>query len=173
MHESKRITCQYNRISLNNLFRETQSFTVNTAKPKADYAKPHLDASNMSIKHKIENLSLIKIPSKKGFEGQSWGGAGVMIITADKKTVDTYDHFQGPKLITKYAYEIGHLYQELRPIINEHHYFSSLSKLEFWGVLTEELANTVKAEPDISFESLRSQLITYSLEIIKSWDNIN
>ena len=96
-----------------------------------------------------------------------------MVITTDEKTIATYTHFQGPKLITKYAYEIGHLYQELRSIISEHPHFSSLSKLEFWGVLTEQLVNTVKTTPDIDLESLRAQLIISSLEIMKKWDNIS
>jgi hypothetical protein len=127
----------------------------------------------MTIQQKIENLSLLKIPSKKGFQGQSWGGADVMIITTDEETLSKYAHFQGQKLATKYAYEIGRLYQELRPIISEHPHFSSLSKLEFWGALTEQLANTVKITPDIDLESIRAQLINSSLEILKKWDNIS
>lgn len=127
----------------------------------------------MTIQEKIENLSLLKIPSKKGFQGQSWGGADVMIITTDEETLSTYAHFQGQKLATKYAYEIGRLYQELRPIISEHPHFSSLSKLEFWGALTEQLVNTVKTTPDIDLESFRAQLINSSLEIMKKWDNIS
>ena len=96
-----------------------------------------------------------------------------MIITTDEATLATYAHFQGPKLITKYAYEIGHLYQKLQPIISEHPHFSSLSKLEFWGMLTEQLVNTVKATPDIDLESIRAQLINSSLEIMKKWDNLS
>ena len=127
----------------------------------------------MTIQQKIENFSHLKIPSKNGFQGQSWGGAGVMIISADEKTLATYSHFHGPKLITKYAYELGHLYQGLRPIISEHPHFSSLSKLEFWGVLTEDLINTIKMLPNIDLESLRAQLITSSLEIMKKWDKVS
>lgn len=126
----------------------------------------------MTIQQKIENLSIIKIPSKKGFQGQSWGGADVMIITTDEKTLAEYAHFQGQKLITKYAYEMGYLYQELRPIIAEHPHFSSLSKLEFWGLLTEQLTNIVERTPDIGLEPLRAQLISSALEIMKRWDNI-
>ena len=96
-----------------------------------------------------------------------------MIISADEKTLATYSHFQGPKLITKYAYELGHLYQELRPIVSEHPHFSSLSKLEFWGVLTEDLINAIKMRPNIELESLRAQLITSSLEIMKKWDKVS
>ena len=127
----------------------------------------------MTIQQKIQNLSIIKIPSKKGFQGQSWGGADVMIITADERTLAEYAHFQSQKLITKYAYEIGCLYQELRPIIAEHPHFSSLSKLEFWGLLTEQLINIVEKTPDIDLESLRAQLIASSLGIMKKWDNIS
>lgn len=127
----------------------------------------------MTIQQKIENLSLLKMPSKKGFQGQSWGGADVMIISNDENTFAKYAHFQGQKLITKYAYELGYLYQELRPIIAEHPHFSSLSKLEFWGLLTEQLINIVEKTPDIDLESLRTQLITSSLGIMKRWDNIN
>jgi hypothetical protein len=127
----------------------------------------------MTIQQKIENLSKLKIPSKKGFQGQSWGGADVMVITPDEKTVATYTHFKGPKLITKYAYEIGFLYQGLRPIISEHPHFSSLSKLEFWGELTKQLTNTVKTTPDIDLDSIRAQLIASSLEILEKWDNLS
>jgi hypothetical protein len=127
----------------------------------------------MTIPQKIQNLSFLKIPSKKGFQGQSWGGADVMIISDDEATLAAYTHFQGPKLITKYAYEIGHLYQELRPIISEHPHFSSLSKMEFWGVLTEQLVNTIKTTPEIDLESIRAQLITSSLEIMEKWDNLS
>jgi hypothetical protein len=127
----------------------------------------------MTIQQKIENLSIIKIPSKKKFQGQSWGGADVMILTTDEETLAEYAHFQGQKLITKYAYEMGYLYQELRPIIAEHPHFSSLSKLEFWGLVTEQLANIVEKMPDIDLESLKAQLITSSLDIMKKWDNIS
>ena len=127
----------------------------------------------MTIKQKIENLSIVKIPSKKGFQGQSWGGADVMIISNDENTITKYAHFQGQKLITKYAYEIGYLYKQLRTIIAEHPHFSSLSKLEFWGLLTEELVNIVEKKPDIDLESLKAQLITSSLDIMKKWDNIS
>jgi hypothetical protein len=127
----------------------------------------------MTIQQKIQNLSVIKIPSKKGFQGQSWGGADVMIISNDENTCAKYAHFQGQKLITKYAYEIGYLYQKLRPIIAEHPHFSSLSKLEFWGLMTEQLLNIVERTPDIDLEPLRTQLISSALEIMKRWDNIS
>jgi len=131
----------------------------------------HTTTPNMTIQQKIEKLTLVKIPSKKGFQGQSWGGADVMIILNDENTFARYAHFQGQKLITKYAYEIGYLYKKLRPIIAEHPHFSSLSKLEFWGLLTEELVNIVEKKPDIDLESLKAQLITSSLNIMKKWDS--
>jgi len=69
--------------------------------------------------------------------GQTWGGAGAMVLFDDVDTITAYKHADtDEKLITKHAAYIGEIYYQIREIVGKLPWYDYLSKYYFWGELT-------------------------------------
>lgn len=61
----------------------------------------------------------ISLPIDRVFRGQSWGGAGVMVLSDDKQTLTDFQHCLGHDnvLFTRHAQGIGCLYKIIQKIV--------------------------------------------------------
>ena len=98
----------------------------------------------MRLKNQIKNRK-ISLAGDPEFKGQSWGGAGVMVISNDEETIKQYSHFHGDRVVSEHASQIGELFRRIRRITATSPKYNYLSKLQFWGDLAEA-ANSVKQE---------------------------
>jgi hypothetical protein len=98
----------------------------------ADTAK--VVAGLLRLKSQIKNGKLLSANDPE-FKGQSWGGAGVMVISDDEATRKQYAHFDGVMVVSEYAVLIGELFRKIRRVTATSPMYNYLSKLEFWPVL--------------------------------------
>lgn len=136
-------------IYLRNMINAKVSFdqvseAMNKPQPFYDEITIKVVTNLISLKIQIKNRK-IKLTSNLKFKGQSWGGAGVMVISTDEETINQFFHFEGEIIISEHATQIGELFQRIRRIIAISPKYNHLSKLEFWCNLVEA-ANSVKSE---------------------------
>jgi len=106
---------------------------------------------------KIKQLARIpgfSIQQDPPFKGQSWGGAGLMVISNDSETVNQYAHFSGDIVITSHAALIGELFRKIRRAVSTSEKYNHLSKLEFWA----KLGTLINAEKSEDFNPRIDQL---------------
>ena len=96
----------------------------------------------MKLKNKIKK-GKISLTSDPEFKGQSWGGAGVMVLSNDKETKKHFSHFQGDTIVSDYAPQIGDLFRRISRISATSPNYDYFSKVAFWGNLAA-VANSLK-----------------------------
>ena len=84
--------------------------------------------------------------SDLNFKGQSWGGAGLMVLSDDEETQIEYKHYMGKKVITSHAKFIGQYFRKVRGIISKHPSYNYRSKHIFWSQLGEAIERVESLE---------------------------
>ena len=104
----------------------------------------------------------ISLPIDPVFCGQSWGGAGAMVLSDDKQTRTKFQHCLGRDtiLFTRHAKGIGYLYKIIQKIVMANY----LDKAEFWGRATDAGVMAISRNPLISQKELALVIIE---EVIK------
>jgi hypothetical protein len=119
----------------------------------------------VKFKNQIKNKKIL-FPSGPDFRGQSWGGAGVMVISNDEYTVKKYSQFDGITVFSEHASQIGELFRRIRRIIATSPKYSYLSKLNFWSDLADA-ANSVKQEHGaVRLEEVCDKVIRKAIEFL-------
>lgn len=79
-----------------------------------------------------------------------------MVISPDSETLRRYpDEFNDQRLITTHAYEIGHLYNNIKNTSDlEGGWYNHVSKNEFWGDLTRLGIEATRENNNISCPQL-------------------
>lgn len=117
------------------------------------------------LKNQIKNRK-IPLASDPEFKGQSWGGAGVIVISNDVETIKQYSHFQGETVVSEHASQIGELFRRIRRITVISPKYNYLSKLQFWGDLAEAV-NSVKQEQSAArLEEVCDKVIMKAIEFV-------
>jgi hypothetical protein len=98
----------------------------------------------MRLKNKIRNRK-VNLASVPEFKGQSWGGAGVMVISNDEDTMKQYSHFDGETVVSEHAPQIGELFRRVSRIMGTSPKYSYLKKLQFWS----DLANAANSSKQV------------------------
>lgn len=104
-----------------------------------------------TLKILLSNLnSTTKSLSKKAeTSGQSWGGADVMIISADETTQKQFirpDTAHVTILSTPHFNELGQLYKIIMQQISKSEKYNSLTKFTFWPEITKVLIEVEKSK---------------------------
>ena len=106
--------------------------------------------------------------------GQTWGGAGVMVLFDDASTVEMYRHADADeKLITKHAAYIGEIYRQVGEIIGKLPWYDYHSKYYFWGQLTIAGKHFVDNNKMASENDLATFLVNYSINLVDKLDHAN
>ena len=151
------------------------SLAAGTSGVQRPVAKPTGEPLD-SLKQSIAALSALKkklltqdqvLKSAPSYQGQSWGGAGAMVISDDVKTRDQFVHCLGHDavLCTVHAYAIGNLYRKLLNITSANY----VTKFEMWGLATEVGQQAVLLNPSISQIDLAVVIIDEVIRIHKLW----
>lgn len=99
--------------------------------------------------------------------GQTWGGAGAMVLFDDLDTIATYRHADtDEKLITKYAAYIGEIYRQICEIIGKLPWYDYSSKRYFWGELTNAGKFFLEGNKMVSSSELAIFLVSYSIKLV-------
>jgi hypothetical protein len=119
-----------------------------------------------SLKKKLLNQALF-LKSDPSYQGQSWAGAGAMVISADVETREQFAHCLGHDAIlcTVHAYAIGNLYRKLLNITSGNY----LTKFEMWGLATEAGREAASLNPSISQTDLAVVIVDEVIRIHKLW----
>jgi hypothetical protein len=119
-----------------------------------------------ALKKKLLNQNLV-LKSDPSYQGQSWGGAGAMVISGDVKTREQFAHRLGRDAIlcTVHAYAIGNWYRKLLNIAAANY----ITKFEMWGLATEVGQQAVSKNPSISQIDLAVVIINEVIRIHKLW----
>ena len=124
------------------------------------------------INEELQNDILVfkKMPE---FKGQSWGGAGAMVISSDHETHSKYTHRIGRDeiLFTTFAHEIGQLYKIVRNNVHPHINFAN--KHDFWGRITSKGANIIIDNPSVSLKDLVRVIIFEAISFLEECKDIN
>ena len=116
---------------------------------------------------------VITLKSNPNFKGQSWGGAGVMILSTDEETRNQFSHRQDKDeiLYSVYATEISDLFE----IIKSQTYvdINHLSKLYLWGRVTRRGVLATSENSNISLNDLVRLIIEEAIECFKQINNSN
>lgn len=119
----------------------------------------------MRLKNQIRNRKVL-LAREPEFKGQSWGGAGVMVISNDEYTKEQYSHFDGDIVVSEHAPQIGELFRRVRRIAATSSKYNYLSKLQFWGDLANA-ANSVKQEHGAArLEEICDKVIIKAIEYL-------
>ena len=119
-----------------------------------------------SLKRQLLNQALF-LKSDPSYQGQSWGGAEAMVISADVETREQFAHCLGHDAIlcTVHAYAIGNLYRKLLNITSGNYF----TKFEMWGLATDAGQQAVSLKPSISQIDLAVVIIDEVIRIHKLW----
>lgn len=119
----------------------------------------------LRLKNQIKNRKVL-LANEPEFKGQSWGGAGVMVISNDEYTKEQYSHFDGVTVVSEHALQIGELFRRVRRITATSPKYNYLSKLNFWSGLANA-ANSVKQEHGASrLEEVCDKVIMKAIEFL-------
>ena len=122
----------------------------------------------------LKNIAEGSIYKSSIDRGQTWGGAGAMVLFDDMVTIATYKHADtDEKLITKHAAYIGEIYRQIREIIGKLPWYDYLSKYYFWGDLTNAGKLFIKNNMMASERELATFLVKYSIKLIEKLECAN
>lgn len=109
----------------------------------------------------------ISLPIDRVFRGQSWGGAGVMVLSDDKQTLTDFQHCLGHDnvLFTRHAQGIGCLYKIIQKIVMANYF----DKTELWGRATEAGIMATKLNPLISQKELALSIVDEVIRVTGDW----
>ena len=119
-----------------------------------------------ALKKKLLNRDLL-LKQVPDYEGQSWGGAGAIVISADTKTREQFVHRLGQDAIlcTAHAYAIGDLYRKLVKITADDYF----TKFEMWGSATGAGQHAVILNKSISLIDLALVIIDEVIRAHELW----
>ena len=100
------------------------------------------------------------------FKGQSWGGAGVMVISNDEETKKKYEHFQGNMVISNYAPQIGDLFRRVGRISATSPTYDYISKRIFWESLAVAANSAGEANKTENLGRICDRVIMLAIEFL-------
>lgn len=158
-------------IYLSNLIKENTSVDVVLSAMRERHAFCDDNTSKVlrglvRLKNQINNGKLF-LASDSEFKGQSWGGAGVMIISNDEATQREYLHFDGFTVISEYALQIGELFRRVRRIVATSPKYNYLSKYEFWGELAEAANSLHRASDGVKLQAVCEKIIMQAINFVR------
>lgn len=105
-------------------------------------------------------------PQDPLFKGQSWGGAGVMVISNDPETVKQYAHFDGETVITNHATLMGELFRKIRRTVSASPRYNHLSKSEFWANLAVAANSMMHDQKVARIEQVCERVVEKAIEFL-------
>jgi hypothetical protein len=151
-----------NQIAKRSQDREAKQFSANESVAKLKKSIDRLISfKNQLLKHEVV------LKGDSNYTGQSWGGAGCLVISDDLKTRQEYVHCEEMDAIlcTGHASAIGDLYYKLKEFTAANY----LSKFEMWGMATQAGAEAVHLDPMISQIDLSVVILDQIISTHKVW----
>lgn len=113
--------------------------------------------------------TLKKLRRRKKTSGQSWGGAGAMIISNDEETLKQLQHLSSSDVILSSPdfNELGALYNLLRKIISNHQKYNYFTKLAIWPEITNSLIE-IESTGTANLEQKVVVAINKTIELLSS-----
>ena len=114
------------------------------------------------------NIKYRKISLTRDLElkGQSWGGAGVMVISNDEETKKKYEHFQGNMVISNYAPQIGDLFRRVGRISATSPTYNYISKRIFWESVAVAANSAGEANKTENLGRICDRVIMLAIEFL-------
>jgi len=115
----------------------------------------------------IKSISEGSISALNMSKGQTWGGAGSMVLFDDVETIGAYSHADtDEKLITKHAAYIGAIYYRILEIIGKLPWYDYLSKFYFWGELTKSGHHFIENNKMVSGPELAIFIVDSCIKLV-------
>ena len=113
--------------------------------------------------------TLKKLRRRKKTSGQSWGGAGAMIISNDEDTLKQFQHSSSSDvtLSSPDFNELGALYNLLLKHISNHQKYNYFTKLTIWPEITNSLID-IEASGSATLEQKVVVAINKTIELLSS-----
>ena len=142
--------------------REAKQFSTNESIAKLKKSIDQL----ISFKNQLLNQEVV-LKGDSNYTGQSWGGAGCLVISDDLKTRQEYVHCEEMDAIlsTRHSSAIGDLFYKLKEFTAANY----LTKFEMWGMATQAGAEAVHLDPTISKIDLAVVIIDQIISTHKIW----
>ena len=142
--------------------REAKQFSTNESVAKL---KKCIDLL-ISFKYQLLNQEVV-LKGDRNYTGQSWGGAGCLVISDDLKTRQEHVHCEelDAVLCTHHASAIGDLFYKLKEFTAANY----LTKFEMWGMATQAGAEAVHLDPMISQTDLAVVIVNQVISTHKVW----
>ncbi len=100
------------------------------------------------------------------FIGQSWGGAGVIVLSDDKDTIDQFSHFNGLIVVSSQAVQIGDLFRKIGRIAACSSNYDYITKREFWSRLASAVNSYKKSHRRQKFDELSGAVIWEAIDVL-------
>jgi len=150
-----------NQIAKRSQDREAKQFSANEPVAKLKKSIDQL----ISFKYQLVNQEVV-LKGDRDYTGQSWGGAGAIVISDDLKTRQEYVHCEMDAILcTRHASAIGDLYYKLKEFTAANY----VTKFEMWGLATEAAAESVHLDPMISQIDLAVVILDQVISTHKVW----
>lgn len=142
--------------------REVKQFSTNESIAKLKKSIDQL----IFFKYELLNHEVV-LKGDRNYTGQSWGGAGCLVISDDLKTRQEYVHCEEMDAIlsTRHSSAIGDLFYKLKEFTAANY----LTKFEMWGMATQAGAEAVHLDPTISKIDLAVVIIDQIISTHKIW----
>jgi hypothetical protein len=151
-----------NQISKRSQDREAKQFSTNESVAKLKKSIDQL----IAFKNQLLNQEVV-LKGDREYTGQSWGGAGAIVISDDALTRSQYTHFElvDSILSTRHASAIGDLYSKFKKFTAANY----VTKFEMFGLATEAGANAISLNPMISQVDLAIVILEEVISVHKVW----
>lgn len=100
------------------------------------------------------------------FKGQSWGGAGVVVLTEDEETITQFAHFDGLIVISSQAIQIGDLFRKVGRIIAASSKYDHSTKREFWARLAHVVNAHKRSHHLLKLGEIRRAVIWQAIDFL-------
>ena len=142
--------------------REAKQFSTNESVAKLKKSIDQL----IGFKNQLLNQEVV-LKGDRHYTGQSWGGAGCLVISDDLKTRQEYVHCEEMDAIltTRHASAIGDLYSKFKKFTAANY----VTKFEMFGLATEAGATAVSLNPMISQLDLAVVILEEVISVHKVW----
>ena len=151
-----------NQIAKRSQDREAKQFSTNESFAKLEKSIDQL----IAFKYQLVNQEVV-LKGDRHYTGQSWGGAGCLVISNDLKTRQEYVHCEEMDAIlsTRHASAIGDLYYKLKEFTAANY----VTKFEMFGLATQAGAEAVHLDPIISQIDLAVVIVNRVISTHKVW----
>lgn len=119
----------------------------------------------IKLKNHIKNRK-INLVCDSEFKGQSWGGAGVMVISNDEDTKNHYSVFHGVIVVSDNATQIGDLFRRVRGITSTLPKYNYLTKREMWRNLAQAANSVLQADSAATLGEVCDTVIMKAIEFV-------